>query len=433
MNPEEKKALLALREECMAKGAASGTPCYVQNAQGSLLTDVTGKTYIDFAGGIAVMNVGHSHPRVVKAIQDQAAKFTHTCFMVAPYASAVSLAEKLCRLVPGEFKKAAFFANSGAEAVENAVKIARYYTGRSGIVAFENAFHGRTLMTMSLTSKVKPYKWGFGPLAPEVYRMPFPHCYRCPADSDYPSCDLACIDLFDDFFINHVAADQIAAIIIEPVQGEGGFIAPPKAYFERLREICDANGILLIADEIQSGIGRTGTMYAMEQFGVAADITTTAKSLAAGLPLSAVVGRKEVMDSVHPGGIGGTYGGNPLACEAALAVLDVYEEEMILDRAVALGQELDARLDRFKEAFDFIGDVRGLGAMKAFELVADRETKKPAPAKAKALVSYCLDKGLILLSCGTYGNVIRLLMPLTIEKELLEKGLDILEKGLKTL
>lgn len=288
-------------------------------------------------------------------------------------------------------------------------------------------------MTMSLTSKVKPYKWGFGPLAPEVYRMPFPHCYRCPVGKDSRSCDLACTDLIDDFFINHVASDQIAAIIIEPVQGEGGFMAPPKAYFEKLREICDAKGILLIADEIQSGIGRTGTMYAMEQFGVAADITTTAKSLAAGLPLSAVVGRKEVMNSVHAGGIGGTYGGNPLACEAALAVLDIFEEENVLEQAVTLGKILDDRLTRLKDEFDLIGDVRGLGAMKAFELVEDRKTKQPAAAKAKALVAYCLDKGLILLSCGTYGNVIRLLMPLTIEKELLEKGLDILEQGLKAL
>ena len=425
--------LQAVRQKVVAKGKVSSTDCYVARAKGSLITDVEGNEYIDFAGGIAVMNVGHSHPKIVLAIKDQVEKFTHTCFMVAPYYSAVELAEKLCKLVPGNFEKSAFFANSGVEAVENAIKIARYYTKRTGIIAFENGFHGRTLLGMSLTSKVKPYKYGFGPFAPEIYRMPFANCYRCPLKQEYPSCEVACANLLEDFFINHVAADQTAAIIVEPVQGEGGFIAPPKEYFAKLRTICDVNGILLIADEIQTGIGRTGTMFAMEQFGVSADITTTAKSLAAGMPLSAVVGRKEIMDSVHAGGIGGTYGANPLACEAALAVLEIFEEENLLEKSVILGKNLDSRLNQFKKDFQLIGDVRGMGPMIAMELVEDRESKKPAADKAKTLVKYCFNKGLIILSCGTYGNVIRLLMPLNTPEDLLNKGLDIIEEGLKSI
>jgi 4-aminobutyrate aminotransferase/(S)-3-amino-2-methylpropionate transaminase len=285
-----------------------------------ILPDVEGREYIDFAGGIAVMNVGHSHPKVVAAIQDQAAKFTHTCFMVLPYAPAIDLAEKLCDLVPGDFDKAAMFINSGAEAVENAVKVARYASGRPAIICFENAFHGRTLMGMSLTSKVKPYKFGFGPYAPEIYRMPFAYCYRCPFGLTYPGCDTACADHLKSFLVSHVAPESTAAVIVEPIQGEGGFITPPPEYFPKLKQICDDNGILLIADEIQTGMGRTGRMFAMEHWGVEADITTVAKSLAAGMPLSAVVGRKELMDSVHASGIGGTYGANPLACRAALAV-----------------------------------------------------------------------------------------------------------------
>ncbi len=424
-------SLKSAREKVVAKGKVSGAGFYVAKAEGSVITDVEGNEYIDFAGGIAVMNVGHSHPKVVQAIKEQAGKFTHTCFMVVPYGSAVELAERLCRLVPGDFEKAVFFANSGAEAVENAVKIARYYTKRTGIIAFENGFHGRTLLGMSLTSKVKPYKYGFGPFAPEIYRMPFANCYRCQFNMEYPSCNIYCADLLEDFFIKYVAADQVAGVIVEPVQGEGGFISPPKEYLSKLRSICDANGILLIADEIQTGIGRTGTMFAMEQFGVCADITTVAKSLAAGMPLSAVVGKKEIMDSVHAGGIGGTYGANPVACEAALAVLDLFEEEKLLNKSVNLGKILKSRLDGFKQEFEIVGDVRGMGPMMAMELVEDRTTKKPAADKAKDLVTYCYEKGLILLSCGAYGNVIRLLMPLVIPEDLLNKGLGIIEDGLR--
>jgi 4-aminobutyrate aminotransferase/(S)-3-amino-2-methylpropionate transaminase len=377
--------------------------------------------------------VGHSHPKVVRAIQAQAEKFTHTCFMVTPYPAPVQLAEKLCKAVPGDFTKTAMFANSGAEAVENAVKIARYASRKPAIIAFENGFHGRTLLGMTLTSKVKPYKFGFGPLAPEVYRMPFAYCYRCPLKLDYPSCDVACADLLNDFFVSYVAPETTAAIVVEPVQGEGGFIVPPEAYFKKLKAICEKNDVLFIADEIQTGIGRTGTMFAMEHFDVAADLTTVAKSLAAGMPLSAVVGRKEIMDSVHPSGIGGTYGGNPVACAAALAVMDIIDAEDLLQRAQKLGDRLRSNLDIFKKEYEMVGDVRGLGPMMAMELVKDRKNMAPATDEAKALATYCYDRGLILLTCGAHGNVVRLLMPLVISDDQLSKGLEILNDGLAVI
>ncbi len=426
-------SLHELRNTVIAKGNVSGTDRYIAHAKGALLTDVEGQEYIDFGGGIAVMNVGHSHPKVVQAIMDQAEKFTHTCFMVTPYEGPVRLAEKLCAAVPGDFPKAAMFANSGAEAVENAVKIARYYTKKPAIIAFENGFHGRTLMGMTLTSKVKPYKLGLGPFAPEVYRMPFANCYRCPYNLEYPGCSVECADKLEDFFINYVPAEQTAAIIVEPVQGEGGFIAPPKEYFQKLKAICEANNILFIADEVQTGIGRTGTMFAMEYYGVAPDLTTVAKSLAAGMPLSAVVGRKEIMDSVHASGIGGTYNGNPLACAAALAVFDIFAEENLLEKGRQLGNKLRETLTGLQKENDMIGDVRGLGPMVAIELVKDKKTKEPAAAETKALVKFCFDRGLIILACGTYGNVIRFLMPLVITDAQLQKGLDIVGDGLAAI
>jgi 4-aminobutyrate aminotransferase/(S)-3-amino-2-methylpropionate transaminase len=427
------KALHELRNKFIAKGNVSATDRYIAHAHGAIITDVEGQDYIDFGGGIAVMNVGHSHPKVVQAIKDQAEKFTHTCFMVTPYASPVKLAEKLCDAAPGDSLKAVMFANSGAEAVENAVKIARYYTQKTGIIAFESGFHGRTLMGMTLTSKVKPYKYGLGPFAPEVYRMPYANCYRCPFGKEYPGCSVSCADHLEEFFINHVAAEQTAAIIIEPIQGEGGFIAPPKEYFQRLKAICEKNGVLMIADEVQTGMGRTGHMFAMDYYGVEADITTVAKSLAAGMPLSAVIGKKEIMDSVHPSGIGGTYSGNPIACEAALAVFDIFETEDLMDRAKLLGEKLQTILHSFQKKHPLIGDVRGVGPMIAIELVHDRAAKTPAPDKAKALVKYCLDKNLIILACGTYGNVIRFLMPLVITDEQLDLGMQIIDNGLTAI
>ena len=431
--PQTNADLHERRNNVVAKGFGSATNKYIAHAKGAVLTDVEGQEYLDFAGGIAVMNVGHSHPKVVKALQDQAEKFTHTCFMVAPYESPVELAEKLCEAAPGDSKKSVMFVNSGAEAVENAVKIARYNTQKTGIIAFDSAFHGRSLMTMSLTSKVKPYKHGFGPFAPEVYRMPYANCYRCPFDKEHPSCDLACADHMEDFLINHVGAEQTAAIIIEPVQGEGGFIAPPKEYFQRLKAICEKNSILMIADEIQTGIGRTGYMFAMEHYGVEADMTTVAKSLGAGMPISAVIGKKEIMDSVHPGGIGGTYSANPMSCEAALAVFDVFESEDLLAKAKVLGEKLHSTLKSFQEKHSLIGDVRGLGPMIAMEFVSDREKKTPAPEKAKQLVDFCLERNLIILACGTYGNVIRLLMPLVITDEQLAQGMEIIGDGLTAI
>ena len=429
-NKSSIRTLSDLRAKFMPPGFASGTSCYVASGKGSLLYDVEGREYIDFSGGIAVMNVGHSHPKVVAAIKDQAEKLTHTCFMVLPYEPGVKLAEKLCATTPGDFPKTAFFVNSGAEAVENAVKIARYHTKKSGIIAFENAFHGRTLLTMTLTSKVKPYKFGFGPYAPEIYRMPFGYCYRCPFNLDYPACDVACADYLKEFFTTHVAAENTAAVIAEPVQGEGGFITPPPEYFSKLAKICKDNDILFIADEIQSGMGRTAKMFAIEHWDVEPDLITVAKSLAAGMPLAAVVGKQSVMGSVHPWGLGGTYGGNPVCCRAALAVMEIFEEENLLLKAEALGKKLRERLDAWKEQFDLIGDVRGLGPMLALELVKDRETKEPAADEAKALVQVCLAKGLVILACGTFGNVIRFLMPLNIGAKELTKGLAIVEEGL---
>ncbi|MFH0783995.1 MAG: 4-aminobutyrate--2-oxoglutarate transaminase [Pseudomonadota bacterium] len=433
MTTHTNSSLHERRNTVIAKGNISGTDRYIAHAKGALLTDVEGREYIDFGGGIAVMNVGHSHPKVVQAIKDQAEKFTHTCFMVTPYEGPVLLAEKLCAAVPGDFPKVAMFANSGAEAVENAVKIARYYTKKPAIIAFENGFHGRTLMCMTLTSKVKPYKLGLGPFAPEVYRMPFANCYRCPYSLQYPGCGVECADRLEDFFVNYVPAEQTAAIIFEPVQGEGGFVAPPPEYFKKLQAICKANNILLIADEVQTGIGRTGTMFAMEQYGVAADLTTVAKSLAAGMPLSAVVGRKEIMDSVHASGIGGTYNGNPLACAAALAVFDIFAEENLLEKSKQLGSTLRKALQAMQKEHAIVGDIRGLGPMIAMELVKDRTTKEPAAAETKALVKFCFDRGLIILACGAYGNIIRFLMPLVITDAQLEKGLAIVRDGLAAI
>jgi 4-aminobutyrate aminotransferase/(S)-3-amino-2-methylpropionate transaminase len=422
--------LKEVRETFVPQGPSNVTPFFAKSAKGAVIYDVEGRELIDFAGGIGVMNVGHSHPKVVAAIKDQAEKFTHTCFHIVMYEGYVRLAEKLCGIVPGSFPKMAVFTNSGAEAVENAIKVARHYTNRAGIITFENSFHGRTYLAMTLTSKVKPYKFGFGPFMSDVYRMPYAYCYRCPFGLKYPGCDTACADHLKDFFIGNVAAENTAALIIEPVQGEGGFVTPPPEYFPKIRKICRDNGIVFIADEIQSGMGRTGKMFALEHWDMDADLVTVAKSLAAGMPLSAVVGRNEMMNAPQSGGLGGTYGGNPVSCRAALAVLEIFEEENLVQRSEALGKKIRARFDEFQKKFEIIGDVRGLGPMLALELVKDRHTKEPAAAEAKALVKFCYEKGLILLSCGNFGNVIRTLMPLVITDEQLQRGLSIMEEGL---
>ena len=421
----------ALRNQHVPKGAFQNTPAVIREARGAVMIDLDGRELIDFAGGIGVVNVGHSHPKVVAAIQEQAAKFIHTCFHVAMYEPYIDLAKRLNELAPGDFRKQTLLCNSGAEAVENAVKIARYATGRPGIIALQGGFHGRTLLTMTLTAKVKPYKYGFGPFAPEVYRMPNAYCYRCPFGLKYTSCETACADYLEEFFVGNVAPEQTAAVIAEPVQGEGGFITPPPEYFRKLQAICQKHGIVLIVDEIQSGMGRTGKLFAIEHWNVAPDIVTVAKSMAAGLPLSAVTGRAELMDRPHVGGLGGTFGGNPVACRAALAVLEVMQEEGFLARAEALGQKVRARLEELQGRFEIIGDVRGLGPMLAMELVRDREKKTPAADETKKLVKVCYEKGLVLIACGEYGNVIRTLMPLVITDDQLDRGFAILEEALR--
>ncbi|MBF0529675.1 MAG: 4-aminobutyrate--2-oxoglutarate transaminase [Deltaproteobacteria bacterium] len=425
--------LTRIRNERIPKGVFNITPFFAASARGALIIDVEGREFIDFAGGIGAQNVGHCHPKVVAAIKDQAEKYIHPCFHVMMYAPYVELAEKLCALAPGDSPKMTMFANSGAEAVENAVKAARYFTKRAGIIAFDCAFHGRTLMSMTLTSKNKPFKLGFGPYAPEVYRMAYAYCYRCPFGLNYPGCQVFCASHLEDFFINNVAAENIAALLIEPLAGEGGFITPPPEYFPKLMEICRKNGIVFIADEIQTGMARTGRYFAIEHWDVVPDVITVAKSLAAGMPLSGVIGRAEIMDAPHSGGLGGTYSGNPVACRAALAVLDIIEEESLLQKAEELGHKIKTRFDSWQKQYSLIGEVRGKGPMLAMELVKDRNTKTPAADEAKALVKYCYERGLIVLSCGNYGNVIRTLMPIIITDAQLEKGLAILEEGLAAL
>lgn len=427
--PNSKK-LLEIRDKNISKGVSYVLPIFIKQAKGPIIEDIDGNEFIDFTSGIGVTNFGNNHPMVVEAIKEQADKLLHSCFMVTMYEPYVQLAAKLNAMTPGDHDKKTAFFNSGAEVVENAVKISRRYTKKTGIVSLECAFHGRTLLTMTLTSKVKPYKYGFGPFAPECYKIPSPYCYRCRFGLTYPECDLRCANYLEDFFKLECPPDYVAAVIAEPVQGEGGFIVPPMDYFKRLKEICHANDILLVLDEVQSGFFRTGKAFASEHFDVVPDIMTMAKSLAGGLPLSAATGRAEVMDAVGPGEIGGTYSGNPLACAAALAVIEASEKEKIADQATATGKAINDRLKAMQEKYDLIGDVRGLGAMQALELVKDRKTKEPAADEVKEITAYCHSKGLLVISAGVLGNVIRLLMPVNIDAETRERGLDILEEGI---
>ncbi len=421
------------RKEHVPQGPFTVGQVFIKEAHGAVMVDVEGREIIDFAGGIGVNNVGHCHPKVVEAIQDQAAKYIHTCFHVAMYAPYIDLAARLNKLTPGSFSKMTMFANSGAESVENAVKIARYATNRPAIICFENAFHGRTLLGMTLTSKVNPYKLGFGPFAPEVYRAPSAYCYRCPFGLQYPSCDVACADYLEEMFLSHVAPESTAAVIAEPIQGEGGFITPPPEYFTKLLGICRKYGILLIVDEVQTGMGRTGSLFGCEHWGIEPDIITLAKSLAGGMPLASVTGREELMNKPHVGGLGGTFSGNPVSCRAALATLEVLLEDGFLENAVRIGERLMSRFQQLRQDYEIIGDVRGKGPMLAMELVRDRETKMPAIEETKRLISYCFENGLALISCGKHGNVIRTLMPLVITDDQLEKGLDIMESGFKKI
>jgi 4-aminobutyrate aminotransferase / (S)-3-amino-2-methylpropionate transaminase / 5-aminovalerate transaminase len=426
-------SLTELRENVVPRGAYSNTPYFAERALGALIFDVQGKEFIDFGGGIGVMNVGHSHPKVVEAVKKQAERYMHTCFHVVMYEPYITLAERLSLLAPGDSEKMTMFANSGAEAVENAVKIARYHTKKQAIICLNNAFHGRTLLTLTLTSKVKPYKLGFGPFAPEIYRMPNAYCYRCALGLRYPNCDIACAEQLKHVFVSQVASENTAAVVAEPVQGEGGFIVPPAEYFSKLAKICHEYGVLLVIDEVQTGVGRTGKLFGIEHWNIEPDIITLAKSLAAGMPLSAIIGKKDIMNSPHVGGLGTTFGGNPVSCSAALAVLDIIHEEDLLEKAVVLGKKLKDRFDSWQRKFELVGDVRGLGAMVGIELVKDRESKEPAADEAKAFVKFCYERGLIILSCGELSNVIRTLIPLTIQDEYLERGLAIMEEGLEAI
>jgi 4-aminobutyrate aminotransferase/(S)-3-amino-2-methylpropionate transaminase len=416
------------RATVIPRGVPATAPVYVAHARNARITDVEGREYIDFAAGIGVMNVGHCHPQVVEAVKEQADQYSHMCFGLFGYESYLRLAEKLNQHCPGDFPKRTFFMNSGAEAVENAIKIARYATGRKAIIAFDDAFHGRTYMTLSLTSQVSPYKVGFGPYAPEVYRIPYAYCYRCPLSLTYPACGCECAALLEQAFAKQVNAEEVAAVIAEPVQGEGGFIVPPPEYMGKIKAICEAHGILLIADEIQTGMGRTGRWFAMEHWGVAPDIMTTAKALGAGFPISGITGRQEIMDTVHPSGVGTTYGGNPTACKAGLAVFAIIEREGLLERATVIGERIRARFKAMQKEYPVIGDVRGIGAMAAMELVEDPQTKKPAGDFAKAFRAKLYQNGVVNVGAGTYHNVVRILVPLTIEDDTLARGLDIVEE-----
>jgi 4-aminobutyrate aminotransferase / (S)-3-amino-2-methylpropionate transaminase / 5-aminovalerate transaminase len=415
--------LLERERGVVARALIVHLPIFAAEASGATITDVDGNRFVDFAGGVGVVNVGHAHPRVVEAIRDQAGHFVHTDYTVVPYGSYVELAERLCGLAPITGATRAAFFNAGAEAVENAVKFARLATGRPAVIAFEGAFHGRTLLSMTMTSKVHPYKTGLGPFAPEVYRAPFPSAYRGPSGAE-------ALARLEGMLETHVGPEQVAAIVLEPQLGEGGFVPAPAEFLEGIRALCDTHGIVMVADEVQTGFGRTGRMFAMEHFGVEPDLVVVAKSIAAGLPLSGVIGRAAIMERAHEGAVGGTYVGNPIALAAALAVLDVFEEEELVERAQALGDRVRERMLDWQQRWPRIGDVRGLGAMLAIELVEDAVTKMPAPHLVEAVVDAALRRGLILLKCGVSGNCIRVLCPLTIEEDVLDEALAAWQEAL---
>jgi 4-aminobutyrate aminotransferase / (S)-3-amino-2-methylpropionate transaminase / 5-aminovalerate transaminase len=420
------QAILERKERVIANAKAIVLPVVAHEARGATITDVDGNTFIDFTGGVGCLNTGHSHPRVVEAATEQLARFAHTDFTVVPYEPYVELAERLLERAPFTVPAKAAFFNAGTEAVENAVKFARLATRRPAVIAFEGAFHGRTLLSMTLTSRPHPYKAGMGPLAPEVYRAPFPSAYRGP-DVETALAELKAM------FATHVAAEQVAAIVVEPVQGEGGFLEAPPEFLRGLRRICDEHGICLIADEVQTGFARTGKLFAIEHSGVEPDLITLAKSIAAGLPLSGVLGKAEILDAAHDGAVGGTFVGNPVAQAAALAVLDVIDDEGLCDRAVQIGDAMRQRMLAWQERFPAIGDVRGLGAMLAIELVEDRATKAPAPQLAQAVIDAAMQRGLLLLKAGVLGNAIRVLCPLVLTDAELDEALGAWEDALSTV
>jgi 4-aminobutyrate aminotransferase/(S)-3-amino-2-methylpropionate transaminase len=418
--------LFARRTAAVARGVSTALPVFVTEAGGAVLVDVDGNSLIDFGSGIAVVSVGNAAEKVVANVQEQVARFTHTCFMITPYEGYVAVCEELNRLIPGDHEKRSALFNSGAEAVENAVKIARSYTGRQAVVAFDHGYHGRTNLTLALTAKNMPYKHRFGPFAPEVYRMPMAYPFRWPTGPDHCGEEAAAevISAID----KQVGAANLACVVVEPIQGEGGFVVPGEGFLPRLADYCRDNDVLFVADEIQTGFARTGDWFACEHEGVVPDLVATAKAIAGGLPLSAVTGRAEIMDSVHVGGLGGTYGGNPVACAAALGAIRTIEEQDLVGAARRIGDVMLPRLRKLQERFRTIGDVRGRGAMVAVELV-EPGTKTPDPATTLAVAKACYAAGVVVLTCGTYGNVLRFLPPLVITDHLLEEGLDVLEQA----
>jgi len=423
--------LWAEREALVSRASAAYTKLVIDRARNATLWDVDGKAYIDFAAGIGTLNVGHCHPRVVEAVREQVGRLTHTSLHVAAYEGYMQVCRKLIDRVPGEGPKKAVLFNSGSEAIENAVKLARTYTGRRAVVAFDGGFHGRTLLCLTLDGRYKPLRQGFGPPPAEVYHARFPYPYRPPKGLDPRNLTEYCLDELERLFLTDVAAEDVAAIVVEPVQGEGGFIVPTPGFLPGLRRVCDRHGIVLIVDEVQSGFGRTGKMWAMEHEGVDADLVTVGKSLGAGLPISGVVGRASILDSAAPGSIGGTYGGNPLACAAALAVFEVFDQENLVQAAARIGERVQARFDALRDQLDLVGDSRGLGAMRALELVEDQASRRPLPAATvRAILDDCIEHGLVVIKAGIHDNVIRTLMPLTIPDTDLERGLGILAEVL---
>lgn len=422
---EKSRALADRRSSVIATGVASSVPVYAADVDGGVVVDVDGNSLIDFGSGIAVTTVGGSAPKVVENVKNSVERFTHTCFMVTPYEGYVELAERLVAITPGDHAKKVALFNSGAEAVENAVKIARVATGRDAIVVFDHAYHGRTNVTMAMTAKNMPYKNGFGPFAPEIYRVPVSYPFRDPEGMNGAEAARRALEMVD----KQIGADNVAAVVIEPIQGEGGFIVPADGFLPALSEWCTANGALFVADEVQSGVARTGEWFAVEHEGVVPDLMTIAKGVAGGMPLSAVVGRAELLDAVHGGGLGGTYGGNPVACAAAIGALDTIEEWDLKSRAKHIEAVIHASLDSLVEGTGVVGEVRGRGAMIALEFVKPG-SRDPHPEAAKAVAAECLGKGVIILTCGTYGNIVRLLPPLTITDELLREGLDVLSDAI---
>jgi 4-aminobutyrate aminotransferase / (S)-3-amino-2-methylpropionate transaminase / 5-aminovalerate transaminase len=432
--PGEKSAeLIKLKDQYVPRGVFNVVPVFIKEAHEATIIDVDGNSLIDFAGGLGVLNIGHAHSDVVQAVKEQAEKFLHGCFHVTMYESYVALAKKLAEITPGDFPKKSMLVNSGAEAVENAVKIARCATKKKGIIVFEAGFHGRTYLTMTMTSKVKPYKFGFGALASEIYRISYPYCYRCPVGGVSSRCSIECLETIKHFFAAHADPEEIAAVVMEPVAGEGGFIPAPAAYLQGLQGICREHSILFVADEVQTGFGRTGSFYASEHSGITPDIIISAKSLSAGLPLGAVTGKTELMDAPVIGGLGGTFGGNPLSCAAALKVIEIMQEKGFMEKAAERGEIVRDRLLKMQQKYSLIGDVRGLGPMSAIELVKDREKKTPAKDETARIVKECHRRGLIILKAGIFDNVIRILAPLLIEKDLLLEGLNILEESIETM